>query len=356
MNADQAGPEASTRQVHLWEVVSDKELREIPTDPIDLEERLERWLESHIPVLDPNLLVVGRQVPTDFGGKIDLLCLNRDGDTVVVELKKGRTPREVTAQALDYASWAKGLSSKQIVDVADGYPRIEGHLASAFEERFERRLPDDLNLNHHALVVAESIDASTARIVRYLSSMGVPINVATVQHFRDANGRSLLAQVYLIEPEEAEARSRSRSGRSTLGGLQARADASGVGSLYAQMRNGVRGILSAQPYTDRVWYRLRRDDGSARTVLIVDSAPRYEEGGLSFRVHATRLKNQLGTDLETLKTWLPTNSRKVSLSGWPGSSEDEKREAHGLEGSFQNTDEVGKFVAALRTAITSRTA
>ena len=55
-------------------------------------------------MLDPDLLVIGRQVPTGFGGTVDLLCLDPTGALVVVELKKGKTPREVTAQALDYAS------------------------------------------------------------------------------------------------------------------------------------------------------------------------------------------------------------------------------------------------------------
>ena len=150
-------------------------------------------------------------------------------------------------------------------------------------------MPGELNLGHRSLIVAESMDASTERIVRYLSGMSVPINVATVQHFKDENGRRILAQVYLIEPEEAEAKSRPRSRRAaieTVDGLQAQADANGIGDLYAQIRSGVRGILSAQPYTNRVWYRLQRGDGGVRTVLIVDAEPHDANGGLGFTVHS----------------------------------------------------------------------
>ena len=81
------------QKVRLWEVISDTKLQEIPSDQINLEERMEDWLETDISVLDPNLLVIGRQVRTDFEGQIDLLCLDSAGDTVVVELKKGRTPQ-----------------------------------------------------------------------------------------------------------------------------------------------------------------------------------------------------------------------------------------------------------------------
>ena len=227
------------QQVRLWEVVSDRELREIPSNQINLEERLEDWLATDISVLDPNLLVIGRQVRTDFGGTIDLLCLDSAGDTVVVELKKGRTPREVAAQALDYASWVRDLSHEQITTIADDYLRSSDSLASAFEERFEKPLPNELNLGHRSLIVAESMDSSTERIVRYLSSMNVPINIATIQHFKDNADRSILAQVYLIEPEEAEAKSQSTSRRATsqtVSGLQALADANGIGELYAHMR------------------------------------------------------------------------------------------------------------------------
>jgi hypothetical protein len=110
---------------------------------------------------------------------------------------------------LDYVSWVKDLSSDQIKDIATDYPKIEGSLEDAFEAQFGERLPDTLNLSHRSLIVAEAMDASTERIVRYLSGMNVPINVATVQHFMDKDGRELLAQVYLIEPEVSEVKALS---------------------------------------------------------------------------------------------------------------------------------------------------
>ena len=104
---------------------------------------------------------------------------------------------------------------------------VSGSLGTAFRERFEAELPEQLNQAHRSLIVAESVDASTDRIVRYLAEMEVPINVATVQYFEDANGRELLAQVYLIEPEAVQLRARrtsARSGYRTVNGLQDLAD------------------------------------------------------------------------------------------------------------------------------------
>ena len=341
------------QKIRIWEITSDQRLAEMATNQIPLEERLEDWLESDISVLDPNLMVIGRQVTTDHGGTIDLLCLDSSGDTVVVELKKGRTPREVTAQALDYASWVKDLSFEQLNEIADVFLGDEGPLATKYEERFGEELPGELNLGHRSLVVAEEIDASTERIVRYLSDMNVPINVATVQHFEDKDGREILAQVYLIEPEVAEAKSLSRSKRtasSTLASLQQMADDNGIGQLYSQVRDGVRGVLSAKAMTKtNVGYTVRLNGGSLRTLLVIQAVPSEEKAGLRFTAHATRFQSLLGVSLEELEAWLPQSTRTNRVQMWSGSSPEEREKALGLTGSFQKNDEVERFIAGLRS-------
>lgn len=235
------------QEVRLWEVVNEDSLREISASQIAFEVRLEEWLAKDISVLDPNLLVIGRQVRTDYGGYIDLLCLDNQGNVVVVELKRGQTPRDTAAQALDYSSWVKGLSHEEITRIAREYIHSvrSCSLEDAFEQSFEEKLPEELNGSHRSLIVAESIDAATERIIRYLSDMNVPINVATVQHFTDSDGRKFLAQVYLIEPGTKPPPGAGRG--QTLAGLEELAKRNGLGELYSQVRAGVRGILQPSP-------------------------------------------------------------------------------------------------------------
>ncbi len=66
-------------------------------------------------------MIIGCQVTTFSGGKIDLLCINDTGDLVIVELKRNKTPREVTAQALEYASWVTDFPSDRVRGIADRY-------------------------------------------------------------------------------------------------------------------------------------------------------------------------------------------------------------------------------------------
>ena len=63
-------------------------------------------------------MVIGRQVPTEFGGRIDLLAIDSAGALTILELKRDRTPREVVAQLIDYASWVNRLSTRQVHEMA----------------------------------------------------------------------------------------------------------------------------------------------------------------------------------------------------------------------------------------------
>jgi len=194
-------------EVRLWEVDADNQLRDVQPSQLEKEERIEEWIKRDISILDPALLVIGQQVRTDFGKFIDLLCMDSDGNLVIVELKRGMTPREVTAQALDYGSWVKDLDVDKIAAIAAEYFRKPGSkypdLEKAFAEKFDSDLPEKINAHHAMRVVASEIDDSTERIIRYLSeTYGVDINAACFQFFKTMDGRQLLARTFTVTKAE----------------------------------------------------------------------------------------------------------------------------------------------------------
>jgi hypothetical protein len=81
---------------------------------LDSELMLENALVADLSILSPQLMLIGRQVPTSYGKFIDILAMDPSGDLLIIELKRNRTPREVIAQLLDYASWAQSLSYEEI--------------------------------------------------------------------------------------------------------------------------------------------------------------------------------------------------------------------------------------------------
>lgn len=106
-----------------------------------------------------------------------------DGSLVLFELKRNRTPREVVAQAIDYAAWIESLSTDRIAQI---YQRFSGggNLDEAFRQRFKVSLDEDaLNESHQFILVAAELDDSTERIINYLNARDIAINVIYFQVF-----------------------------------------------------------------------------------------------------------------------------------------------------------------------------
>ena len=149
-------------------------------------------------LLSDEWMLIGRQKDTGFGGRIDLLAIAPDGALVLIEIKRDRTPREVVAQALDYASWVEKLRAE---DIAAIYGRFAPgkSLAEDFRQRFGQALDEDsLNQSHQIIIVAASLDDSTERIVAYLGERDIPINVLCFQVFTHG-AEQLLSRAWLLD-------------------------------------------------------------------------------------------------------------------------------------------------------------
>jgi hypothetical protein len=187
----------------IWRL--DEGVVPVPSSPLEHEARLEDILEEDLSILGLDvLLLVGRQVITALGKRIDLLAMDALGELYAIELKKGRTPREVVAQTIDYGYWLRDLEHDEVIEVFERHnPGVT--FEAAFRDRLDVDPPDQLNEAHHLIIVASEVDASTERIVSYVSEYGVPVNVVFFQHFRDGD-REYLARSWLIDPLEAESR------------------------------------------------------------------------------------------------------------------------------------------------------
>ena len=188
--------------IHLFEVQG-SQLQPVQQKKLSAEGLLEEWIAENPRLIGLEVLVLGRQIPTEFGGRIDILALDRDGDLVIVELKRDRTPRDIVAQVLDYASWVRGLTTKQVYEIA--HKKLGKPLDSLFGETFGDGVepPENLNSSHQMVIVASEFDASSKRIVQYLAEEhGVSINTVFFNVF-DYKGKTLLSTDWLLDQEEA---------------------------------------------------------------------------------------------------------------------------------------------------------
>lgn len=168
------------------------------------EQLLEEMIVKDPRILSNEWMLIGQQEITAGSGRIDLLAIAPDGALVLIELKRDRTPREIVAQALDYASWVQGLTAEKIVQI---YARFSegGSLEEAFQQRFGTVLDEEsLNHTHQIIIVAAELDPSTERIIGYLNERDIPINVLFFQVFQHGE-HQLLSRSWLIDPGETQA-------------------------------------------------------------------------------------------------------------------------------------------------------
>lgn len=179
-----------------------------PTPLVSSKLSSEQLLEDMI-VKDPRILssewmLIGQQEYTTYGGRLDLLAMAPDGSLVLIELKRDKTPREIVAQALDYASWVQDLTADRIVQIYERFSK-GGSLQEAFQQRFGAALDEEsLNYTHQIVIVAAELDPSTERIIGYLNERDIAINVLFFQVFQHGD-QQLLSRSWLIDPGETQA-------------------------------------------------------------------------------------------------------------------------------------------------------
>jgi len=335
------------KEVRVWRITSADTLVEVKPVPLALESRLEIWLQKDIGILSDDLLVIGRQVPTAYGGIIDLLCLDRIGDATIVELKRDKTPREITAQALDYASWVRTLSHEDITQIAGAYlTRTGADLAGAFHDRFGIDLPDVLNEDHSIIIVAATIDSSSERIISYLSDAhGVRINAATFHYFReDVDGApsERLVRVFLLEPETVEHRSVQRGSSKrkpppTLEEYDELVEHQGVAEMYRPLLNRLGAYFSIYPMVTLVAF-YGPLDGGHRALFSIYPADSSRNEGLHFTLYLWRLAKFLAVEPDEIRGVLPN-----SLSPWKYVSTSDQ-DGSGVSGYFTELREVTAFI------------
>lgn len=194
-------------ELTVWKLREEPE--KITFSSIDSEAKLEDTLVKDISLVSPGLMLLGRQVATAYGKFIDLLAMDRDGNLSVIELKRNRTPRDVVAQLLDYASWVDSLRYDDLSTIySEQHPGRK--LEEGFDEFFGASPPETLNESHNLVVVSSELDPSSERIINYLGdNYGVPINAVFFRYFKDGESE-YLTRTWLIDPKEAITKDRGK--------------------------------------------------------------------------------------------------------------------------------------------------
>lgn len=192
--------------------LTNAELVEASKTNLSLEGHLESWLEqSPWAIAKEPILIIGRQTTATLeDNKVfpDLLGLDKDGNIVILELKKGKTPREVVAQLLEYAAWAGDLSDDSIHEIAERYfssvNQLKGQtLREIFCDTFETEEMPSLNQRLRLFVAAEQITPTVSRVCRFLrTTHAVDVNCIEFSIYQTESGEILVSSQAVVGQEE----------------------------------------------------------------------------------------------------------------------------------------------------------
>jgi len=167
-----------------------------------LEEHLEDWVATDSTILGEPLLIIGRQVLIpDVKDKLDLLAIDTQGNTVIIELKRGKLKDPVDIQAMRYASYISKWGFEDLENQARNYMGKIGDPDFNFNAIYESFCEDagideipDLNKDQRLIIVGGSVRDKLGSVALWLYEHGIDIKVMEVRAYKDGDS-------VLIEPD-----------------------------------------------------------------------------------------------------------------------------------------------------------
>jgi RecB family endonuclease NucS len=181
--------------------------REVDFKMDNVEKILEDWIENNPSSIfeDEEVYIIGRQVTTNLNKSIDLLGLDKTGNIVVIELKRGKTPRETVAQILEYASFVEDLTYQNLEEIAIQYRIDEGlNLTERHKEFFG--LNDEtavaFNKEQRLVIIGQDISKEVEQTSIFLNKKGLNIYCIAFKYFKNETGEKIISSDIIVKKDK----------------------------------------------------------------------------------------------------------------------------------------------------------
>lgn len=171
-----------------------------------LEENLEEWIIADPMLLGEPLLIIGRQVMIpDIKDRLDILALDPQGNSVIIELKRGKLKDPVDMQALRYASYISKWRFEDFENQARIHLGKQGDPEFNFNELYEQFCSEsgidevpDLNSDQRMIIVGSEVKDKLGSVALWLRDHNIDIKVIEVEIYLE--GDMLFVQPHVIVP------------------------------------------------------------------------------------------------------------------------------------------------------------
>lgn len=168
---------------------------------------LQEWIAREPAVLGEELLIIQKEFAgfSDTNERLDLLALDKQGSLVIIENKLDDTGRDVTWQALKYASYCSTLSKDDIRSIFQEYltrgggpQTAEEALSAFFEDEDYAELSLNKGISQRIILVAANFRKEVTSTVLWLSNFRVRLQCFRATPF--SLGEELFLNVEQIIP------------------------------------------------------------------------------------------------------------------------------------------------------------
>lgn len=179
---------------------------------LGLKERkhLQEWIAAEPSALGEELLIIQKEFDgfSDTKERLDLLALDKQGRLVVIENKLDDSGKDVTWQAIKYASYCSSLSKQEILDIFTKYLNDRQKAISSILDFYDVEDIDEVELNvgentQRIFFVAANFRKEVTSSVLWLSKFGLDIKCFKVTPFK-YNNRVLIDFDQIIPIKDAE--------------------------------------------------------------------------------------------------------------------------------------------------------
>jgi hypothetical protein len=150
------------------------------------------------------ILVIGRQISTNLNSFIDLLGIDNSGNTIIIELKRNKTPRETIAQLLEYASFVENLDYSQLNDIYHDYSGENVSLEDYHQQYFHNEADENVSFNKFSklAIVAQEITNEVKQTAQYLRKKGIDLYCLEFKYFTTKSGEKIISSDVVVGEEE----------------------------------------------------------------------------------------------------------------------------------------------------------
>lgn len=186
-----------------------EKIKQVTFSELGFKERghLQEWLEANPEALGEDFLIIQKEFSgfNDTNERLDLLALDKKGNAVIIENKLDDTGRDVTWQALKYASYCSTLTKEQVRNIYQQYldKRGQGEEATnKLSEFFNNAEYEELTINisqsQRIILVAGSFRKEVTSTVLWLLNFKIKMQCFKALPF--ALGEQLFLTVEQIIP------------------------------------------------------------------------------------------------------------------------------------------------------------